>query len=85
MVVYATKIKVLFWMIGFISTWFTHSYLITLTYRQYSAIAHLHHLQTTVAHALGFSISTSHFPATDLNTQTIRVLLNHTLQMLLQT
>jgi hypothetical protein len=59
---------------------FTLSY---TQYKQYSAITQLHHLQTTVAHALGFPISTSHLLATALNTETIRVLLNHTLQMLL--
>jgi hypothetical protein len=52
-------------------------------YRQHSAIADLHTFQFTVAHALGLSVSTSHLLATDLNIQTIRILLNHTLQMLL--
>jgi hypothetical protein len=37
-------------------------------YRQYSAIADLHTLQFTNAHALGFSVSTSRLLATDLNT-----------------
>jgi hypothetical protein len=50
---------------------------------QYSIIAHLHHLQHTVAHALGFSVFTSRLLATAPNTQTIRVLLNHTHHMLL--
>jgi hypothetical protein len=46
-------------------------YTVTLSYNQYSAIADLHTLQFTVAHALGFSVSTSHILATDLNTGTI--------------
>jgi hypothetical protein len=57
-------------MIGFISTLVTislnHTY-----YRQYSAIDDLHTLQFTVAHALGFSVSTSRLLATDLNTEII--------------
>jgi hypothetical protein len=36
----------------------------------YSAIADLHTFQSTVAHALGFSISASRLLATDLNTET---------------
>jgi hypothetical protein len=44
---------------------------ITLTYNQYSAINDLHTFQFTVAHALGFSVSTSRILATDLNTGTI--------------
>jgi hypothetical protein len=56
----------------------THSVVITLTQRQYSAVSHLHQLQFTVAHALGFSVSTSRFPATDLdanyNSLTLQVL-----------
>jgi hypothetical protein len=40
---------------------------ITLTY---SAIAIPHTLQSTVAHALGFSVSSSRFLATGLNTET---------------
>jgi hypothetical protein len=51
----------------------THVHLITRTYRQYSAIADLHYLQHTVAHALGFSLSTSRLLATDLDTQTTTV------------
>jgi hypothetical protein len=43
----------------------------TRTYKQYSAIADLHTLQFTVAHALGFSVSTSRILATGLNTGTI--------------
>jgi hypothetical protein len=46
------KLWVLARMIRFINT-VTHSLLITLTYKQYSATAQLHHLLTTVAHALG--------------------------------
>jgi hypothetical protein len=56
-------------MIGFISTLVTHSTLITLTDRQYSAIADLHILQQTIARALGFFV-TSRLLATDLNTET---------------
>jgi hypothetical protein len=44
----------------------THSLVITLKYRQYRAISSLHQLQFTVAHALGFPVSISRFPATDL-------------------
>jgi hypothetical protein len=51
--------------------------------QQYIAIAHLHHLQTTAAHALGFPASISRLLPTDLNTGIITVLLNHTLQLLL--
>jgi hypothetical protein len=50
-------------MIGFIST----SVIISLNYNQYSAIADLHNLQFTVAHALGFSAFTSRLLATELN------------------
>jgi hypothetical protein len=56
---------------GFISSWVIRSLVITLTHRQYSAV--LHQLQFTVAHTLGFSVSTIHFPATDLDTQTVTV------------
>jgi hypothetical protein len=69
-------------MIGFISVRYTLTPNSTYI-QQYSAIADLHIFQFTVAHALGFPVSTSRFRATDLNTQTIRVLPNHTLQMLL--
>jgi hypothetical protein len=48
-------------MIGFINTSVT-SY---LNYHQYSAIADLHTSQSTVAHALGFSVSTSRLLAMD--------------------
>jgi hypothetical protein len=54
---------VLDWMIGFITPYtFT-----TRDYRQYSAIAILHTLHVTVAHALGFSLFTSRILATDLS------------------
>jgi hypothetical protein len=56
----------------------THSLLITITHKQYSAITHLQHLQFTVAHALGFPVSTSCLVATDLNTGSIQVSRNHT-------
>jgi hypothetical protein len=48
----------------------THSHLIPLTY---NAIDNLHHLQHTVAHALGFFIFTSRLLATALNTETTKV------------
>jgi hypothetical protein len=38
---------------------------------QYSAIADLQTFQFTVAHALGFSVSTSRLLATDLHTETV--------------
>jgi hypothetical protein len=44
---------------------------VSLNYNHYSAIADLHTFQFTVAHALGFSVSTSRLLATDLNTGTI--------------
>jgi hypothetical protein len=47
--------RVLVRIIGFISSYVTHVLLVTRTHRQYSAFAHLHHLQITVAHALEFS------------------------------
>jgi hypothetical protein len=75
------KWQVLVRMILFISSWVTHLLLITFRYRPYSAVSDLHHLQTTVTHALGFSVSTSHFPAADLNTGIITVSLSHTLQI----
>jgi hypothetical protein len=58
------------------------SLLITIKYRQYSATADLYTFQFTVAHALGFPIFTSRLLATDLNTETITVSLNHTLPVL---
>jgi hypothetical protein len=56
----------------------TYSLVITLKYRQYSAISHLQQLQFTITHTLGFSVPTSCFPATALNAQTATV----TLQLL---
>jgi hypothetical protein len=53
-------------MIGFINTLVTNS----LNHTYYSANAELHDLQCNVAHALGFSVSTSRLLATDLNTET---------------
>jgi hypothetical protein len=50
-------------MIGFISTSVTK-------YNQHSSIPDLHTFQFTVAHALEFSVFTSRFLATDLNTET---------------
>jgi hypothetical protein len=52
-------------MFGFIST----SVTISFNYHQYSAIADLHIFQFTVAHALGFSVSTSRLLATDPKTE----------------
>jgi hypothetical protein len=49
-------------MIGFSGTSVTTS----LNYNQYNAIADLHNLQFTVAHALGFSIFASRFLAMEL-------------------
>jgi hypothetical protein len=54
-------------MIGFIGTSVTYYLLITL---KYSAIADLHNLHFTVAHALGGSVSTNRLLATDFNTET---------------
>jgi hypothetical protein len=57
-------------LIGFINTSVTHALFITLTSKQYSAIADLHNLQITVADALGFPLfSTSRLRATAFNTQ----------------
>jgi hypothetical protein len=42
----------------------------THTYKPYGAIADLHTFQFTAAHALGFSVSTSHCLLVDLNTGT---------------
>jgi hypothetical protein len=69
-----TKWRVLVRMIGFISILVTSS----LNYSQYSAIADLHNLQFTVAHALGFSVFTSLVLATDLNTETSTLSLDYT-------
>jgi hypothetical protein len=49
----------------------THSLIITSRYSLYSAVSHLHQLQSTVAHTLGFSHSASRLPATDLAAQTV--------------
>jgi hypothetical protein len=51
----------------------THSLLITLPHGKYSALAHLHTLQHTVARVLGFFVFNSRFLATDLNTGTLTV------------
>jgi hypothetical protein len=40
----------------------THSLVITSRCSLYSAVSHLHNLQSTVAHALGFSLSSSRSP-----------------------
>jgi hypothetical protein len=53
-------------MIGLLTPSFTN----TLKYKQYSAIADLHNFHFIVAHALGFSVSTSRYLAMDLNTET---------------
>jgi hypothetical protein len=53
----------------------THS-LVNYTYTQ--AIQFyllLHQFKFTVAHALGFSVHTSHLPATDLDAQTVSLTL----------
>jgi hypothetical protein len=62
-----TKIKGSSGVIGFIGT----SVAVSLNYNYYSAVSDLHNLQFTVAHALGFSVSTSRLLATDLNTENI--------------
>jgi hypothetical protein len=59
--------RVLVRVIGFISS------CVTLTHRQYSAIADTHTFQFTIAHALGFSLSTSRLLAMDFDTQTTTV------------
>jgi hypothetical protein len=53
----------------------TQSLVITPRYSLYSAVSRLHQLQFTVAHALGFSRSTSRLPATDLDRQTVSLTL----------
>jgi hypothetical protein len=53
-------------MTGFISTSFT----ISRNHTYYSVIADLQNLQFTIAHALGFSVSSSRPLAADLNTET---------------
>jgi hypothetical protein len=52
-------------MFEFVSTSITNS----LNHTYYSAIADIHNLQSTVAHALGFFVFTSRILATDLNTE----------------
>jgi hypothetical protein len=54
-------------MIGFIDAFFVQS----LNYKKYSTIADLHTLKFTVAHKLGFLVSTSPILAVDLNTEII--------------
>jgi hypothetical protein len=77
---YTTLIRwVLVWMIGFVSTLVTQSLLITLKYRPYSDIADLHTLHFTVAHALGFPVSTSRLLATGFIIGIIQASRNHTL------
>jgi hypothetical protein len=53
-------------MIGFISTSVRSSH----NHTYYSPIADLHNFHSTVAHALGFSVSTSRLLATGLSTET---------------
>jgi hypothetical protein len=53
-------------MIAFTGTSIT----ISLNYNQYCAATNLHIFHLTVAHALLFSVSTSHLLTTDLNTET---------------
>jgi hypothetical protein len=60
--------RALDWTIGFIEP---SLYNFSLNYNQYSTIADLHNLQFIVAHALGFSVSTSRCLVADLNTGTI--------------
>jgi hypothetical protein len=54
--------RTLVWMIGFIDT----LYIKLWTTGNYSAIADIHPIQFTVAHALWFSVFTSRILATDL-------------------
>jgi hypothetical protein len=56
------KWRVVVRMIGFTTS--------SLNYHKYSAIAYLHTFQSTVAHALGFSVSISRRLITDLNAKT---------------
>jgi hypothetical protein len=57
-------------MIGF---FISASVTLSPNYNQYSAIADLHNLQFTVAHALGSSDFTSHLLAADLSTETLQI------------
>jgi hypothetical protein len=66
--------RVLVRMIGFIIRWLqTHSHLRLHTGN--TVLFRLHSLQSTVAHALGFSVSTNRFPATDLDAETVSLTL----------
>jgi hypothetical protein len=47
----------------------THSLLISLIHSLYRFIFRSDTLQSTIAHALGFSVHTSRFPATDVDAQ----------------
>jgi hypothetical protein len=72
-VVHATNKMGSSWDDWIFTSWVTHSLLVTLTHRQYSAIADIHTFQFTVAHAIGFSPSTSRILATNFDTQTTTV------------
>jgi hypothetical protein len=74
--------QVLVCMIGFISSWVTHSLFLHLHTGNTVLSLIYTHLQITVAHALGFPGSPSRLLATHLDTGIITVLLNHTLQIL---
>jgi hypothetical protein len=76
------KWQVLVWTVAVISTSVSHCLLITPKYRQYSTVSDLHTFQFTVAHALGLTVFTSRLLAMDLNTETIAVSLDHTIQIL---
>jgi hypothetical protein len=82
--VYVTYRRVLDWVIGFIDTLYTRLgtqavTALSLIYTLYSPP--LHARTHTHTHALGFSVVTSHNLATDFNTGTITVSLNHTLRI----
>jgi hypothetical protein len=64
--------RVLVCMIGFILSWL-RAHTLLHSNSLYSVISRLYSLQSTVAHALGFSVSTSRLLATDLDAQTITV------------
>jgi hypothetical protein len=68
---YASQIRgLLRRLIGFINTSVTHALLLTINYKQYTAIVvDLHFIQLSVAHALGFPVSTSRLPETAFNAQ----------------